>query len=71
MLLKTRVQEPYGDPGPDSGAVCLLLLRIGEVDHDRRHKVTSPWDSMSPADFVTQTLVHDRLPSKRSRERAT
>ena len=45
MLLKCRVQEPDGNPGQDSGSLCVLLGRIGEVDHDPRHKVTLPLDS--------------------------
>ena len=42
MLLKRGVQEPEGNPGQDSKPLCRLLGRIGEVDHDPRHKPTSP-----------------------------
>ena len=42
MLLKTRVQGPGSDQGQDSRTLSLLLVRIGEVNYDPRHKVPSP-----------------------------
>ena len=45
MLLKSRDEEPDGDPGMDSRTLCLLLGRIGKVDHNPRYKVTSLTDS--------------------------
>ena len=36
MLLKSRIQEPDGDPGLDYRPPCILLGRL-EVDHDPRH----------------------------------
>ena len=44
MLLKSRVHE-------DSRPVRLLLGRIGEVEHDPRHKVTFSPDSKSIAEL--------------------
>ena len=42
MLSNNRVQEPDVNPGQVSRPLCVLLGRISEVDHDPRHKVTSP-----------------------------
>ena len=39
--------RPEGDPGQDSRSLCFFLVRTSEVDHARRHKVTSPRDSRS------------------------
>ena len=50
MLLKSTIQESDGDPGQDSRPLCLMLGRIGDIDHDPRHKVTSPADSRSLAE---------------------
>ena len=46
-ILLNRVQVPDGDPSKESMPLFLLLGRIGEVDHDPRHKVTNPQDGRS------------------------
>ena len=45
MYIKYHRLEPNGDPGQDSRPLCLLMGRIGEVDHDPRHRITCPPDS--------------------------
>ena len=50
MSSKSRVQEPDNDPGLDSRPLCLSLGTIRVVDHDPRHKVTSPPDSRTLAE---------------------
>lgn len=52
MLLKTRVQGPGSDQGQDSRTLSLLLVRIGEVNYDPRHKVPSPPYNRSWAELL-------------------